>query len=168
MYIYLRIKDTIVDTSFLNISNGSLLHNVPHDEPLNGLVLIKLNYHKDQIKVQRCGGRRSFVPWDNICHSWSIWLGWRGLCCACSFHRSYAWKSAAQQQLNIINSKSNQTKSYRTRQWVPSCFSIDDCLVSAARVTLSLSISSSNFRCRFFFIDTSRALTNSGLGLFFN
>lgn len=37
--IQLRESVPIVDTGFLNISNGSLLHYVPHYEPLYGLVL---------------------------------------------------------------------------------------------------------------------------------
>ena len=33
-------QHTIVDTGFLNISDGSLLNDVPDDEPLDSLILL--------------------------------------------------------------------------------------------------------------------------------
>ena len=47
----IAIKDTIVYASFLNISNSSLLHNVPHDKPLDGLVLYTTPHESNRIKL---------------------------------------------------------------------------------------------------------------------
>lgn len=45
-----KLELTLIDTSFLDISNRSLLNNVPHQEPLDGLVLF---HHQHEIKTNQ-------------------------------------------------------------------------------------------------------------------
>lgn len=53
---------TIIDASFLNIPNSSLLNNVPHKEPLDGLVLFFHTNTKSQVKIYSLTQKHIRIP----------------------------------------------------------------------------------------------------------